>query len=799
MDKLFLELLNLSIAASWLILVVLLLRPMLKRAPRAIVCALWLLVGLRLALPFSIESALSLIPSRETVSPEMVYAAQPMIDSGVKILDQAVNPVIVESFAPSPAESVNPLQVLNFVGGCVWLMGLVLMLGYSAVSYLRLRLRVREAVLVEKGVRQGQCVASPFVLGFFRPCIYLPGGLSEEDRPMVLAHERAHIRRGDHWVKALGFLLLAVYWFNPLVWLSYVLLCRDIELACDEKVLKELGQGAKKCYSTALLNCSYSHRAVAACPLAFGELGVKTRIKSVLRYKKPAFWVTVTALILCLAVAVCFLTDPVAEPAPAAESPAPNAAAQAQGSQPQPLAAQPAPTAVPNDEFTFLIPKAGQGENYAPASLAELENRPVDARIAGSLEGMLADCRAAGHTVAVFRAYESYADAKEKFANRERWSEEEYWEMLRTATKRELQTGLSVLLATYEDGENYRANPLTDEDQFQAELSAWYETVLWLKEHAPDYGFIQRWPENNAEVTGKGTPGMFRYVGQDMARYLAGHDLCIEGYLMLAQAADAAQGRVELLSTSVNGIYYTAYVNISPVEKEDLLVLPGDTMTICAAFSPAENSMGLVNAQIMRDEYNQPLFYDEQTKTLRVSFPIYNYKETLGDTWPLEMTVRMACGGRILPSPGSFLLPAPVEEKRSIRFDGPLAYKDSQLENPVYITGVELSSSGAAWLAEWADMERYYHPGVDWNALPETEREWIAQVGGSLFSATTKTISGAALHFRDGSQFEISDQELCAYMGNNQSAYYTDWPSSAPIDINAVTAITIGGQTISLE
>lgn len=534
MDKLFLELLNLSIAASWLILVVLLLRPLLKRAPRAIVCALWLLVGLRLALPFSVESVLSLIPSRETVSPEMVHAAQPMIDSGVKILDRAVNPVIVESFAPSPAESVNPLQVLNFIGGCVWLMGLVLMLGYSAVSYLRLRLRVREAVLVEKGVRQGQCVASPFVLGFFRPCIYLPVGLAAADRPMVLAHERAHIRRGDHWVKALGFLLLAVYWFNPLVWLSYVLLCRDIELACDEKVLKELGQGVKKRYSMALLHCSTSHRAVAACPLAFGEVGVKTRIKSVLRYKKPAFWVTVTALILCLVVAVCFLTDPVTEAAPAAENPAPSAAAAPQQTQPQPLAAQPAPVTAPSDEFTFLIPKAGQGEDYAPASLAEVENRPVDARIAGSLERMLADCRADGHTVAVFRAYESYADAKEELANRERWTEEEYWDWLRSATKRELQTGLSVLLFPYEDGANYRANPLTEEEQFQAELDAWDETVLWLKEHAPDYGFIQRWPENKVEVTRKGNPGMFRYVGQEAAAYITDKDLCLEEYLVAA-------------------------------------------------------------------------------------------------------------------------------------------------------------------------------------------------------------------------------------------------------------------------
>ncbi|MBP3622656.1 MAG: hypothetical protein J6J19_01160 [Oscillospiraceae bacterium] len=373
MDKLFLELLNLSIAASWLILVVLLLRPLLKKTPRAIVCTLWLLVGLRLALPFSIESVLSLIPSRETVSPEIVYAAQPMIDSGVKIVDQVVNPVIVENFAPSPVQSVNPLQVLNFIGGCAWLMGLVLMLGYGTVSYIRLRLKVRESVLVEKGVRQGRCVASPFVLGFFRPCIYLPGSLAAEDRPMVLAHERAHIRRGDHWAKALGFLLLAVYWFNPLVWLSYVLLCRDIELACDEKVLKELGQGAKKRYSMALLNCSYSHRAVAACPLAFGEVGVKTRIQSVLNYKKPAFWVTATALVICLVVALCFLTDPVAEPAPGPESPAPSPAAQTQPEQAN-VSTVPEVSLSSEQETAFVAAQAALDELYERGLLSMRHN-----------------------------------------------------------------------------------------------------------------------------------------------------------------------------------------------------------------------------------------------------------------------------------------------------------------------------------------------------------------------------------------------------------------------------------------
>lgn len=994
MDRIFLELLNLSIAASWLILAILLLRPLLKKAPKAIVCALWLIVGLRLVLPFSIESVLSLIPSRETVSPEIVYAAQPRIDSGVKIVDQVVNPVIVESLAPEPAVSVNPAQVLSYIGGWVWFAGLLIMLGYSAISYIRLRRKVREAVLIEKNVRQGPTVESPFVLGFFRPCIYLPSTLAAEDVPMVLAHERAHIRRRDNWIKPLGFLLLSVYWFNPLLWLSYVLLCRDIEMACDERVMKELGSGVKKNYSKALLNCSYTHRAITACPLAFGEVSVKTRIKSVLNYKKPSFWITLAALLICVVVAVCFLTDPVEE-APkdaritgdelagswqdplnglyldfdadgtvsgygsrmdiastpyAAENgqisiafeeplvlkvqeykgikhlineeqsldlvgidytygkeykidldnwqeffellrvpeyktdqagrinelsyslilvPKPEYAgcfnqaglpdayvdigieyekastqmiqvddsslemtvlgeaqmddsyvlhhsygkdqlrrvaqsaicdslyikeqpgyvlsteyavsrsedgywvmdfleepkvtafegtlilyenpirykenqtlpgtaqldssietlfaslaktAPAQGdggdnllfiipvegegadyapsslveistvdhkygdsrmadSLSQMLADcraagytvdvyrayesfgdaryelgdvpadgmseeeyqqwlrsplkrelqtglsvslardnrgnftdpkadqytqaaqqgqwadtlawlqehaanygfiqrfpadkheltgsgmdtvfryvggrnarymadhqlcleeylgqlasdQSGQPAAPKDEFVFLVPAAGEGEDYAPAALAEVENRTVDARIAESLKQMLADCRAAGHTVVIFRGYESYEDSKLALENQDepRWTEEEYWDWLRSETKLELQTGLSVMLAAYDNGCNYSANPFTNEAQFQAELDAWDETAAWLKDNAPDYGFVWRWSPYRGQSHSR--DNMFRYVGEDMARYLTENDLCLEEYLMLAQ------------------------------------------------------------------------------------------------------------------------------------------------------------------------------------------------------------------------------------------------------------------------
>ena len=281
MDKLFIQVLNLSIAGSWMILAVLLLRLILKRAPKAIVCALWLLVGLRLLLPVSIESALSLIPSRQTVNAAIVEpgtlppvrmssgiqvlptqdggydrpAQVDVIDSGLPALDRALNPVINESLAPEMGASVDPLQVLTAVSGWIWLLGCLGLLAYGAFSFLRLKLRLRESVLAGPGVREGSMVDSPFVLGIFRPVIYLPLGLSERDREMVLSHERAHLKRRDNWIKPLAYILLAVHWFNPLVWVAYVLLCRDIESACDERVLRDMGREERRAYSAALLNC----------------------------------------------------------------------------------------------------------------------------------------------------------------------------------------------------------------------------------------------------------------------------------------------------------------------------------------------------------------------------------------------------------------------------------------------------------------------------------------------------------------------------------------------------------------
>ena len=311
MSGIFLKLLNLSISASWLVLVVLALRLVLKRAPKWVNVLLWGMVALRLMLPFSIESALSLIPSAETLSPEVVqFDPAPTITSGVELIDNAVNPSLSESFAAAPLASVNPLYVWTYLAGWVWLIGLGAMLLYALVSYLRLRRRVSVSLCVRENIYLCDAISSPFILGVVKPRIYLPSGLDEVQRQNVLSHERAHLARRDHWWKPLGFALLAVYWFNPLLWLAYTLLCRDIELACDERVLCGMDAGQVKDYSSALLACSVPRRMLAACPLAFGEVGVGARVKNALRYKKPAFWVVAASVAVCVVVAVCFLTNP---------------------------------------------------------------------------------------------------------------------------------------------------------------------------------------------------------------------------------------------------------------------------------------------------------------------------------------------------------------------------------------------------------------------------------------------------------------------------------------------------------
>ena len=311
MAAVFLKLLNLSISASWLVLAVLVLRLVSKRSPKWMNVLLWGMVALRLMLPFSIESALSLIPSAETLSPEVVrFDPAPTITSGVEFIDNAVNPSLSESFAAAPLASVNPLYVWTYLAGWVWLIGLGAMLLYALVSYLRLRRRVSVSLCVRENIYLCDAISSPFILGVVTPRIYLPSGLDEVQRQNVLSHERAHLARRDHWWKPLGFALLAVYWFNPVLWLAYTLLCRDIELACDERVIRTMDESAVKTYSTVLLACSMPRKAVITCPLAFGEVGVKERVRNALHYKKPAFWVVAASVAVCVVVAVCFLTNP---------------------------------------------------------------------------------------------------------------------------------------------------------------------------------------------------------------------------------------------------------------------------------------------------------------------------------------------------------------------------------------------------------------------------------------------------------------------------------------------------------
>lgn len=314
MEALFLKIVNMSITASWLVLAIIAVRLIFKKTPKWTICLLWGLVALRLIFPFSIESALSLIPNPEPLPQEIIYTAHPEIQSDVSIIDNTVNPILESSMTPVELVSANPTQIWSFVLSQIWILGMVLMLLYTLISYLLLKGKVATAIPLKKGIKCSEYVDSPFVLGVIHPVIYLPFGMEEADIAYVIAHEKAHIRRKDHWWKPIGFLLLSIYWFNPVLWVAYILLCRDIEAACDEKVIRDMNRAERRAYSTALLNCSVHRRRIAACPLAFGETGVKARVKSVMNYKKPAIWMVLVVLLVSAVVAVCFLTDPKEEP-----------------------------------------------------------------------------------------------------------------------------------------------------------------------------------------------------------------------------------------------------------------------------------------------------------------------------------------------------------------------------------------------------------------------------------------------------------------------------------------------------
>lgn len=310
MEKVFLEVLNMSLASSVLILVVCIARLLLKKAPKWISCVLWGLVAVRLICPVSIESALSLLPSAEPVPADIAMMRKPSIDSGISAVNQVINPVIERNFTPTPIASANPLQIVLFMFSIVWITGIVALGLYAIISYALLYRKVRGSITFKDNIKQCDYIETPFIFGIVRPSIYIPSGITQEQFYHVIAHEKAHLKRLDHVWKPLGFLALVIHWFNPLVWVSYVMLCKDIEIACDEKVISDMNKKNAISYSQTLLECSVGRKNILMCPLAFGEVSVKERVKHVLHYKKPGRLIACIALIACVVVAMCFLTNP---------------------------------------------------------------------------------------------------------------------------------------------------------------------------------------------------------------------------------------------------------------------------------------------------------------------------------------------------------------------------------------------------------------------------------------------------------------------------------------------------------
>jgi len=302
LSEAFLEVLNMSITASWVIITAILLRLLLRKAPKAIICFLWLFVAIRLICPFSVESVFSLIPASDPIDIDTIYSAEMVVNAGGLNTGKSAAPTL-----PAP---ISPMQLAQMILPILWAVGMMVLLIAALISYLRLRKKVSMTIPYGDHIFLCDAIPSPFILGIFCPKIYLPSGMTENQISYALAHEQAHLSRKDHLWKPLGYLLLVVHWFNPLCWIGYVLLCKDIEFACDEKVIRTLAFEEKRAYSQTLLDCSVSRYMIAACPLAFGEVDVKARIKSVLHYKKPAFWVVGSTVAVCAITAICLLTNP---------------------------------------------------------------------------------------------------------------------------------------------------------------------------------------------------------------------------------------------------------------------------------------------------------------------------------------------------------------------------------------------------------------------------------------------------------------------------------------------------------
>lgn len=314
LESLFLQILNMSFSASIVILILLVVRLLLRRAPRAISYGLWAVALFRLLCPLRIESVLSLFPANPQPIPQgILLDPAPQVDTGLPVVNQVINPILP---APAVGDSVNPLQVWVWLGSLLWVAGIAALLLYSVVSLLRLRRRLAGATQAERNLYLVAGLETPFVLGLLRPKIYLPAGLGEQETGYILLHEQTHIRRGDHLFKLLGFLALCIHWFNPLAWVAFALFEQDMEASCDERVIRQLGSGVKQAYSASLLSLATGRRWLGGAPLAFGEGDTKSRIKNVLRYRKPALWVAVAAVVVAVAIGAGLALDPAAASQP---------------------------------------------------------------------------------------------------------------------------------------------------------------------------------------------------------------------------------------------------------------------------------------------------------------------------------------------------------------------------------------------------------------------------------------------------------------------------------------------------
>jgi beta-lactamase regulating signal transducer with metallopeptidase domain len=310
MSELFLSVLNMSLTASYVILFVIVIRLLLKKAPKFISYALWGVVAFRLIIPFSFESMFSLMPRNTNAVPiprDIIYQQSPQINSGIEVVDSFVSESLP---APTVGASVNPLQLYTEIGAYIWILGIMVLLIYSVVSVLQLKRQLKSAQLIEQNIFEAKNLKTPFVLGLIRPKIYLPIGLNVEERSYILLHEQTHIHRKDHIIKILAFLILSIHWFNPLVWIAFMLMSTDMELSCDERVLKEMNEDIKKPYANSLLSLAAGRHILNGSPLAFGEGNVKRRIKNVLHYKRPNFWVVIASATLLIVAGISLLSNP---------------------------------------------------------------------------------------------------------------------------------------------------------------------------------------------------------------------------------------------------------------------------------------------------------------------------------------------------------------------------------------------------------------------------------------------------------------------------------------------------------